>query len=145
MTLRRSLALGDVLCATVVADKMWRADRPWKCSVPGGVPHSRRCKNVASFTEPRGYAHINLDAAYENDPHRASKTFHRMFIDRANQQLGHSGINLGRRRTAGQNWNSVNPRKAWPLRSSWIIPDRGCSSVRAARVILIGRCMTERG
>lgn len=96
LTVRRSLALGDVLCATVVADKLVARGLTVEFqSHPAGHPILRRCKNVKSFTEPRGQPTVNLDGAYETDPHRVSKTFHRMFIDRANQQLSHLGINLG--------------------------------------------------
>lgn len=93
---RRSLALGDVLCSTVVTDKLAaRGYRPILQAHPAAHPILRRVRNLYSFTEPRGHVEVNLDRAYEDDPHRTQKTFHRMFIDRANQQLSHLGINLG--------------------------------------------------
>jgi GT2 family glycosyltransferase len=96
ITLRRSLALGDVLCATVVSDKL--AERGFDVTFqahPAAHSILRRCRNLAGFTAPGGQPHVNLDRAYEDDPDRTRKHFHRMFVDRSNQQLAHLGVNLG--------------------------------------------------
>lgn len=96
ITLRRSLALGDVLCSTVISDKL--AARGFDVTFQAHqAAHSilKRVRNIVGFTPPGGQVHVNLDRAYEDDPDRTRKHFHRMFVDRANQQLAHVGVNLG--------------------------------------------------
>ena len=96
ITIQRNLALGDVLCATVVADKL--AALGYDVNFQSHVAaHTllRRCASVKGIAVSGPRADIVLDGAYETDPDRCTKHFHRMFIDRANQQLLHRGINLG--------------------------------------------------
>lgn len=96
MIVRRTAAIGDVLCATIIADKLaalghavqFQSHLMIHCVL-------RRCRNVSAISTPNGYADIDLDGAYERDPQRRVKHFHQMFFDRANEQLRRSGINLG--------------------------------------------------
>jgi GT2 family glycosyltransferase len=48
-----------------------------------------------SIAEPRGFVHVNLDGAYENDLNRCQKHFHEMFFSVAQNQLRGRGIDLG--------------------------------------------------
>lgn len=93
---RRTAAIGDALAATVVADKL----------IAMGIPvifqsHAnchcvlRRHPGLSGVTEPGGYCHVNLDGAYERDSGRRMKSFARMFLERANEQLQNLSINLG--------------------------------------------------
>ena len=94
--IRRNAALGDVLCGTVVADKLaalgfevqYQAHDSTHCLL-------RRVASVHSIAAPNGFCHVNLDGTYENDPRRRQKHFHQMFMDAANIQLRARGIDLG--------------------------------------------------
>lgn len=97
ITVRRSLALGDVLCATVVADRLdylgmevtFKAHPAAHCIL-------RRIPSVSRIQTPNGTAHIDLDNSYESDPHRRMRHFHQMFFDSANRQLSSRGVLLGK-------------------------------------------------
>ena len=92
----RTAALGDVLCSTVVADKLagldfdvhFQAHSSTHCIL-------RRCPSIYRISEPRQGADVNLDGAYETDPGRRRKHFHEMFMQRANDQLRKRNIDLG--------------------------------------------------
>lgn len=96
MIIRRTGALGDVLCATVVADKLdaqgydvtFQAHPSTHCLL-------RRISSITSITEPNGHFHVNLDNSYESDPDRRKKHFHTMFFEAANDQLRSRGLNAG--------------------------------------------------
>src|SRR5271154_4518957 len=71
IVVRRNAALGDALCATVVADKLieqgfdvvFQTHAACHCII-------RRHPRIARVEEPQGYTDINLDGAYENNPQR---------------------------------------------------------------------------
>lgn len=87
--IRRTGALGDVLCSTVVARKLWeqgfdvtfQAHASAHCIL-------RRIPEIAHVEDFQGSVNIDLDGAYETDPQRKLKHFAQMFIERANRQLG---------------------------------------------------------
>lgn len=93
---RRTAAIGDVVCSTVIADRLiemgfnvsFQAHPATHCLL-------RRHKRLTSISEPGGFCHINLDGAYENDPARRLKHFHQMFFDVAQSQLRGRGLELG--------------------------------------------------
>jgi ADP-heptose:LPS heptosyltransferase/GT2 family glycosyltransferase len=96
ITIQRNLAIGDVLCSTVVADKLAQQGHEVHFHAhPISHPLLRRCASVKGIGVPGGRPDLNLDGAYETDPDRVSRHFHEMFVARANQQLAHRGINLG--------------------------------------------------
>lgn len=94
--IRRSAAIGDVLCSTVIADRLiemgfnvsFQAHPSTHCVL-------RRHRNLMSVTEPGGFCHVNLDGVYERDPARRVKHFHQMFFDAAQDQLRGRGLELG--------------------------------------------------
>ena len=94
--LRRTAAIGDSLCATVVADNLIRQGFQVTMQT-----HShcqcvlKRHPRLHAVVNPEGFCHINLDGAYEKDPNRTKKHFHQMFFEKANQQLLSRGITLG--------------------------------------------------
>lgn len=96
ITVRRALALGDVLCCTTISDKL--AAQGFEVTFQSHQathPILRRCRNLAAITPLGSHCDVNLDRAYEDDPDRRLKHFHQMFIDRANAQLQHKGVSLG--------------------------------------------------
>lgn len=96
ITVRRRLAIGDVLCASVVADKL--AQQGFEVTMqshPATHCVLRRVRSISRITDVGGYADIDLDGVYETDPNRRQKHFHAMFINAANNQLLQTGISLG--------------------------------------------------
>jgi len=96
VVVRRNAAIGDVICATGVVDKLiQRGHRV--CFQAHPVMHSilRRHGRIAEITVPNGLQHVNLDGAYESDPGRRVKHFSEMFMERANRELRGQGVDLG--------------------------------------------------
>jgi GT2 family glycosyltransferase len=94
--IRRTAAIGDVLCSTVVADKL--IDQGFSVSYqahPAMHCVLRRHPKISDIAEPNGYAHVNLDQSYERDPQRRIKHFHQMFMETAGQQLLARGVTVG--------------------------------------------------
>ena len=93
---RRNAAIGDSLCATVVADRLiemgyeviWQTHPSIHCVI-------RRHPRISAVTELTCNPDVNLDGAYEKDPQRRRKHFHAMFFEAAQRQLNPMGINLG--------------------------------------------------
>lgn len=93
---RRTAAIGDALCATVVADKL--IDLGYEVAFQTHVNiHCvlRRHPRLSGVSVPGGFCHIDLDASYESDPNRRYKHFHQMFFEAANMQLMARGLQLG--------------------------------------------------
>lgn len=82
---RRSGALGDVLCATAVA-KMLKEQGHKVIFQAGPAAHCilRRVPYIDGIEEPIGHCDINLDGAYERNPHRRVTHFAQMFVEQAN-------------------------------------------------------------
>jgi GT2 family glycosyltransferase len=98
---RRSGALGDVVAATVVADKLH--EQGYACEFQTHTNAHCLLKyqpSVASVAKPAGYAHVDLDGCYERNPARRDLHFYEMFLSRANEQLSPYGIHLGKPRNA---------------------------------------------
>lgn len=96
ITVQRSLAIGDVLCASVVADKLANLGVRvcWK-SHPAAHCILRRRDSIEIINPAVGHCDVNLDGIYENDKSRRAKHFHKMFVEGANKQLKDRGIDLG--------------------------------------------------
>lgn len=104
LTVRRTAALGDVLCATVVANKL--IDLGFDVTVqahPSAHCILRRIPGLRDVMEPSGVPQVDLDGAYENDPQRKEKHFAQMFVESANRQLAKQGIQI-------PNWKNFAPR-----------------------------------
>lgn len=96
LIVRRNAAIGDALCATVVADRLMDLGFEVQMQTHPAI-HCvlRQHPRLHSVTEPGGFCHINLDGAYENDPNRRQRHFHDMFFAAAQMQLNRSQIDLG--------------------------------------------------
>jgi GT2 family glycosyltransferase len=96
IVVRRNAAIGDSLCATVVADKLidqgfsvtWQTHPDIHCVI-------RRHPRIGAVERPVTNPDVNLDGAYEKHPQRTRLHFHQMFVDRANADLARLGIHLG--------------------------------------------------
>lgn len=96
LIVRRTAAIGDALCASVVADRL--IDMGFEVQMqthPAIHCVLRRHPRLHSVVEPSGYCNVDLDATYENDPYRRMKHFHLMFYEAANGQLARIGVDLG--------------------------------------------------
>lgn len=93
---RRTLAIGDCICASVVCDKLIEQGYDVNYQTHPAV-HCvmRRHPLIGTIGAPSGYCDVNLDGAYERDAARRHKHFHTMFMEKANEQLARFGINLG--------------------------------------------------
>lgn len=99
LIVRRTAAIGDALCATVVSDALAGLGFEVEFQTHPNI-HCvlRRHPLISSVTIPNGHCHVNLDATYERDPARRSKHFHQMFFEAANAQLKSLDISLGKPR-----------------------------------------------
>lgn len=96
LVVRRTAAIGDVIAATVVADRLiqlgfdvtFQAHPATHCCL-------RRMPQLYAIQEPQGHAHVMLDGAYEHDGGRRHKHFSQMFFERATEQLRPRGIEIG--------------------------------------------------
>lgn len=95
--MRRTAALGDVVSASVVADKLSALGYTVTFQAhPAAHCILRRIRSVTKIVEPtQGFVHVNLDGAYETNASRRSLHFHEMFVDRARAQLAPKGIEIG--------------------------------------------------
>lgn len=93
---RRNAALGDVLSATVIADRL--SEKGYSVefqSHPSTHCLLRRVGSISRIAETGGYAHVNLDGAYETNPARKTLHFSEMWFSTANAALRSYGIDLG--------------------------------------------------
>lgn len=96
IVIRRTAAIGDAIAATVVADALIdRGHRVIFQTHPNIHCCIRRHPGISAVDVPQGYAHVNLDGVYENDPERRRKHFYGMFMDAAREQLRSQGIDIG--------------------------------------------------
>jgi GT2 family glycosyltransferase/glycosyltransferase involved in cell wall biosynthesis len=96
VVIRRSAALGDVVAATCVAEKLVS----FGCTVR--FQAVKACHPILEYTEkqfkyeePSGVCHIDLDGAYENHPERRTKTFSQIYMETANRIMKNYGVDLG--------------------------------------------------
>ncbi len=94
--LRRTAAIGDALCASVVADRLISMGYEVTMQTHPAI-HCvlRRHPRLYEVMEPGGFCHINLDGAYENDSRKRFRHFHEMFFERAAEQMHPRGIDIG--------------------------------------------------
>lgn len=96
LTLRRTGAIGDSLCATVVADRLIQMGYNITYQThPDNQNLLRRHPRMSKVEVPDRLCDINLDGAYENDLRRKERHFHEMFFERAHRQLNPRGLNIG--------------------------------------------------
>jgi GT2 family glycosyltransferase len=96
IVVRRTAAIGDALCASVVTDKLMALgfDVVFQTHIAIHCVF-RRHPSGMEIQEPNMFCHVDLDGAYEKDPARRQKHFHWMFMEKANEQLRPRGIELG--------------------------------------------------
>jgi GT2 family glycosyltransferase len=99
IAVRRTAALGDVLSASVVINKLIERgyDPLYECH---SACHCimRRHPRLQHLREPGrqiGQIEVNLDGVYEKHPLRRQLHLSSMWLEAANAQLGRLGINLG--------------------------------------------------
>lgn len=96
IVLRRTGAIGDSLCATVVADRLIELGYNVSFqSHPANHCVLRRHPALLYVGEPNQPCHVDLDGCYEQDPNRRTRHFHEMFLASATKQLLSRGIALG--------------------------------------------------
>lgn len=95
--IRRTEAIGDVLCASVVCEKLIGMGYPVEYQSAPAIHcvMRRHCQGIPACSVT-GSFHVNLDGAYESDPNRKNKHFHEMFWEVAQKQLRPAGIELGK-------------------------------------------------
>jgi len=97
IVVRRGAAFGDAVAATCVADKLIDQGYPVIFQTFSPI-HSviRLHPRIADVTDNVGFCHVNLDRAYEDDPHRPQRHFHDMYFDYANRDLGKLSMSIGK-------------------------------------------------
>jgi GT2 family glycosyltransferase len=100
LTVRRWAALGDSLCASVVADRLCELGFTVDWQTHGAiVPLMRRVPSISGVEAQQSHCDVNLDRSYEQfdgTPKRQSVHFHQAFFDHAAAQLRQKGIDLGK-------------------------------------------------
>jgi GT2 family glycosyltransferase len=104
LIVRRTAAIGDALCASIVAQKLqqmgyhvrYQTHRDIHCVF-------RRHPEINDVSVPGGAPDVDLDGAYETMVDRQNRHFHDMFFEVAGRQLAKRGIALG-------NANNLTPR-----------------------------------
>jgi GT2 family glycosyltransferase/ADP-heptose:LPS heptosyltransferase len=101
ITVRRTAALGDVLSATVIAQRLH--DLGYAVTFQTH-PHCqallKHVSNLDQVTSPNGYAHVNLDGAYETHPHRKRLHFRDAWFQKAQRDLAPLAVDLGKPKNA---------------------------------------------
>lgn len=92
---RRSAALGDVVAASIVADRLYEMGyNVIFQSFPFYHAALRYHPKIIGFEDIVRECNVNLDGAYEKHPRKHALSFHEIFIQTANEQLQYSGIQL---------------------------------------------------
>lgn len=95
ITVRRSQSLGDTVAALCVADALIAQGYKVVFQAHASChPILKRHGGLLSVMEPTHVADVDLDGAYETDPHRTKKHFATMFLERANKHLAKRKIVL---------------------------------------------------
>lgn len=96
ITVRRTAAIGDVIAATIVADKLNAVGYGVTFqSSPSIHPILKRVPGLHAVADVQHRPNIDLDGCYENHPERTTKHFSDLFLDAANAQLSNIRLNLG--------------------------------------------------
>lgn len=95
ITVRRTDAIGDVISATVISDRLSQLgfEVNFQCS-PGIAPILVHAPNIMNVLPVSGKPNINLDGAYEQNPKRCSLHVSEMYLQRAQSQFARA--NLGK-------------------------------------------------
>jgi len=96
ITMRRTAAIGDVVAATVVADKLIDLGFKVTFQAHSSSHCTLRRHGRVTISEPNSPPNIDLDGAYENHPLRRTKPFWEIFLAKAQLQLNGRAIDLGR-------------------------------------------------
>lgn len=97
ITVRRSAAVGDVVAATAIADKLINKGYQVRFQSHTGI-HCvlRRHRGIANITDSVGMVDVDLDGCYENNPLRTTKSFAYLYMEKANLDLRKRHIDLGK-------------------------------------------------
>lgn len=97
LIVRRTGAIGDSLVATIVSDRLMQLGFEVEMqSHPACHCVLRLHPRLSKISVANGgFAHVDLDNCYEQDPNRRRRHYHAMFFERAQRQLGAKGIDLG--------------------------------------------------
>lgn len=96
IVVRRKAALGDVLSATVIAQRL--ADMDFQVAFqthPHCAALLKYVPCIKSVTAPEGHAHIDLDGAYESHPFRRARHFHQIWFEVATRSAKFISLDLG--------------------------------------------------
>lgn len=96
LILRRTAAIGDALCASVIADRLTQLGFEVVMQTHPDI-HCvmRKHPRLYGVAVPGGFCHVDLDGAYENDPQKRLRHFHEMFFEQSTRQLLPRGIDIG--------------------------------------------------
>lgn len=99
ITVRRTAAIGDSLCASVVADRLVEMGYVVNWQTHHSIaPVMRKVPSVKSVDIHQAHCDVDLDRSYEKfdgTPKRREIHFHQAFFDQANAALKLKGIELG--------------------------------------------------
>ena len=88
IVVRRTAAIGDTLCASVIVDKLFELGLDVIYQTHPDCHCVLRLKpRLHNLTIPNGHCDVNLDGAYEKHPSRRQFHFTEMFVQSANNQL----------------------------------------------------------
>ena len=114
---RRSMANGDAIAATCVADALIELGFYVTFqTVPEIIPLIQHHPRIKRIEAPSGACDIDLDGAYEKHPDRFKRTYSEIFIEAANRFLAQKGIVLNAANCAPDlRSNEVSKRRALAL------------------------------
>lgn len=96
VSIRRTIAIGDCVCASAVADKLSEQGYRVIYQTCAAIrPIIACCPSVDSVMDAGGVADANLDGAKEAEKENRTRHFAETFFTAANRQLRQRGIDLG--------------------------------------------------
>lgn len=93
-SIRRSGAFGDVIMASIIADKLAPFGQVRFATVDATQTALRGHPSISEFLPERAAVDVDLDNCYEQNPNRWSVDISTMMIHAANMQLARHGIRL---------------------------------------------------
>jgi ADP-heptose:LPS heptosyltransferase/GT2 family glycosyltransferase len=119
--IRRTAALGDILAATVVADRLLDQGHSinFQCG-ENAHPILRRHPRIQCHSTPQNPVDVDLDGAYEAKTiqEKKSLSFAQLYVNAANQQLHARNIRIG-------HWNATPTLKASVSDITWAMENIG--------------------
>lgn len=92
---RRSMANGDAIAATCVADALMEQGHSVIFqTAPAIIPLIKHHPNIKEVVPPNTVCDVDLDGAYERHPNRFTLTYGEIYLTRANEALAARGIRL---------------------------------------------------